>query len=495
MKTARLPALAVTLFLLALPAGAQDSTPLGAAEPEWETRTVSFDLGARATDFEVEVEYQDPSGVDLRLRDAAVLPVHVSIRNVSGRPLPFSTGDIVLNLNGTEPLDAVDDDVVVQQIEAMRKTGRNSPLLRRLLSVLVAQSTAFHPGIHQQIRARLRSLRFRDGTLRPGERRKGVIFFMPSAATDPAPFNGVMWLEFRGTSGYAAELLETKSVRVKRKVTEQSSFRARLERLWDEIVHGVKPPFNKSYALLIGIGKYQHLEQLTSPAQDVAKMEAFLDSQGFNEIVTVEDETVTPQMLRSPQKYFANKIQSDDRFLFYYSGHGVSREEGGRQRGYLPLVPETSGGTHQSIAMDSLVSWMQGLSARHLLVILDSCFSGLAVQGPDVNDNNTRGRKMDAEVLTQLAGAGRFLLMAGTTGQQSFGNARWNGSLFTDSLIRGLRKDADLQRDKIVTTRELYVWLRDAVSAEAMKVSRTLTPLLKDLGPNGTSVGEFFFVQ
>ena len=223
-------------------------------------------------------------------------------------------------------------------------------------------------------------------------------------------------------------------------------------------------------------------------------MEAFLESQGFNEIVTVEDETVTLDMIRSPQKYFTDKIQSDDRFLFYYSGHGLSRDEGGRQRGYLPLVGETPEGTRQSIAMDSLVAWMQGLSARHLLVILDSCFSGLAVEGPAVNDN-TRGRRVDAELLKQLAGGGRFLLMAGTAGQESFGDARWNGSLFTDSLIRGLRREADVQRDKIVTTRELYVWLRDAVSAEAIKVSRTLTPLLKDLGPNGASVGEFFFVQ
>lgn len=484
METDRLSAFVITLFLLALPASAQD----------WETREVSFRLGARATDFEVAVKYQDPSGVDLRLRDSGVLPVFLSIRNASERALPFSARDVVLNLNGTAPLDAVDDDVVVQQIEAMRKTGRNPALLRRLLSVLVGQSTAFHPGIYQQIRGRLRSLRFRDGTLRPGERREGAVFFLPSAAAAAAPFNGVMWLEFRGASGYTAELLETKAVRVKRKVTEQSSFRARLERLWDEIVRGVEPPFNRSYALLIGIGKYQHLKRLTSPAQDVAKMEAFLEAQGFNEIVTVQDETVTPEMLRSPQKYFG-KIQSDDRFLFYYSGHGVSREEGGRQRGYLPLVSETKGSTHQSIAMDSLVSWMQGLSARHLLVILDSCFSGLAVQGPDVDDLNTRGRRIDAEVLTQLAGAGRFLLMAGTAGQESFGDERWNGSLFTDSLIRGLRREADVQRDRIVTTRELYVWLRDAVSAEAMKVSRTLTPLLKDLGPNGASVGEFFFVQ
>ena len=312
---------------------------------------------------------------------------------------------------------------------------------------------------------------------------------------DMSASNSVMWLEWHGASPQPPQLLETKSVRVRTKVTPQATFRARLEARWNEIVHGLKPPFNNSYALLIGIGKYRHLERLESPAQDVRKMEAFLAAQGFNEIVTVEDETVTLETLRFPQQYFTAKIQADDRFLFYYSGHGMSVIEGGRERGYLPLVHEQVSGHAHSIAMDSLVSWMRGLQARHLLVIIDSCFSGLAIEGPDI-EGAARNRRLDADALSELAGGpARYLLMAGTAGQRSYGGDRWKGSLFTDTLIRGLQRDADIQHDRIVTARELYVWLKDAVSSEAVKAKRTLTPLLKDLGPNGVSVGEFFFVM
>ena len=38
-------------------------------------------------------------------------------------------------------------------------------------------------------------------------------------------------------------------------------------------------PFNKSYALLIGVGKYRHLDPLTWSGKDVDRMRAFLESQ------------------------------------------------------------------------------------------------------------------------------------------------------------------------------------------------------------------------
>jgi hypothetical protein len=87
------------------------------------------------------------------------------------------------------------------------------------------------------------------------------------------------------------------------------------------------------------------------------------------------------------------------------------------------------------------------------------------------------------------------MLMAGTAGQQSFGGTRWNGSLFTQELLTGLRREADLYKDRIVTARELYVWLRPAVEREAQRANRELSPMFVDLGPGGASRGEFVFVQ
>jgi hypothetical protein len=147
--------------------------------------------------------------------------------------------------------------------------------------------------------------------------------------------------------------------------------------------------------------------------------------------------------------------------------------------------------------MDSLVAWMNGLKVEHLLVILDTCFSGLATEGAVLEAKSIKvtDPKIDRAALNRLSkGSARYLLTAGNKGQEAFGGRPWNGSLFTDTLIRGLKKEADPYHNRIVTTRGLYVWLLDAVFHEAQKVNRDLTPLFVDLNPKGSD-GDFIFVQ
>jgi len=451
---------------------------------------MEFQLGSRERELAVRVEYEDPSGIDRRLTGSRVLPVHLSIRNVSKNPIRLHPKDVGLNLNGNGLLVPVDEREVVQE---MKRTGVHPALLGQFFA---NQSSVFFGNLYPQIQERLKELRFPDSDIKPGKTREGLIFFMRPAETNSTTFNGVMWLEWLGTPHYSPQILETKSFRVTTKPPNQAGFMTRIAEIWTQYFSGEKPTYNKSYAFLVGIGQYQYLGKLSSPAQDVKKMEDFLKEQGFDEIVTVQDESVTTDMIRFPQKYFKSKIASDDRFLFYYSGHGMSVTEGGRTRGYLPLTGENGKDLRHSIAMDSLVSWMKELPARHVLVILDACFSGLAVDGLEFHAANLPAMHADPETVRTLSRErGQFLLMAGDEQQESFGDRRWNGSVFTEMLIKGLRKDADLMHNKIITTRELYVWLQVAVSSEARKVNRELTPMLKDLSPSGSSKGEFIFVQ
>jgi uncharacterized caspase-like protein len=444
---------------------------------------MEFLLGARENELDVKVEYEDPFTVDRRLTDSRVLPVSFEVRNVSARPVAFDYQDVRLNLGGDMSLAPVDPAAVSQEIS---RTKRVPGLLRFLGN----QSTAFHPNL---VEAVLEKRRLRDGSIRPGQTKKGLVFFIRPEQSDPSVFNGVMWLE---TSSRRPQMLETKDISVWTRPPERVDVPTKARRIWNRIFGNTPPAFNKSYALLIGIQKYRHLPALSSPAQDVARMARYLEAQGFDEVVTIKDESVTPDTFRQPQKYLKNKLDRDDRFLFYYSGHGMSVLEGDRPRGYLPLVDEVGDNHTRSIPMDDLVQWMKGLSAQHLLVILDSCFSGLAIEGIELKDGDFKltDPKVDRDTLNRLSrGTARYLLMAGTAGQQSFGGRNWNGSVFTDTIIKGLQSGADLYHDRIVTTRELYVYVKEVVYREAQKARRELTPLFMDLGP--VSEGEFIFVQ
>jgi uncharacterized caspase-like protein len=146
--------------------------------------------------------------------------------------------------------------------------------------------------------------------------------------------------------------------------------------------------------------------------------------------------------------------------------------------------------------MTDLVLWLKALQAKHVLVILDSCFSGLAIDGIELKGVRAFEGKVDPLLLTRWTSQpARYLLMAGNERQEALAGTRWHGSLFTDAVIRGLKAPADSNPDHIVTTRELHVWLQAFVSREAETVQHELTPLLKDLGPGGVSQGEFVFVR
>jgi hypothetical protein len=262
---------------------------------------------------------------------------------------------------------------------------------------------------------------------------------------------------------------------------------------------GRTPP--KSYALLLGIGNYRYLASLPSPRQDVGKMGAFLKEQGFDEVVTVVDDYVTPDTFRFPRRLFRGDIGPNDRFVLYYSGHGIAVGEGDERRGFLPTSDEREEGGSKSIPMDSLVDAIENLGTRHFLIILESCFSSFAsirqkapfrgrTEEPEPIVFQFPG--VSLEVKRNAPGRARFLLTAGAN--LAFSGQRWNGALFTEGILRGAQGAADGNADARVTVRELSDWVQSFVMEEASKINaKASLPILDDLGPEGRSDEEFAF--
>jgi uncharacterized caspase-like protein len=451
------------------------------------TREMQFSLG----ELKVKAGYQDPSDVDVRLRDSRILPFYFTIENPSSNDVTFNIKDIRLNLGFPSVLEPIEVATVIQEI----KRTKRIPTLFNVFKLISGQSSAFHPnrldeqGL-KELERKLSQQHLEGGEIKAGKEKEGYVFFMFPEDSGPAWWAN---LEF---SRYSPQALETKGIKVYTN-DRNEDFLAELVKFCEEHFLGEQEPFEKSYALLIGMGKYKHLPPLSSPPQDVEKMKDYLhDKQRFDEVCTVFDEDVTESTLKNPQTYFKKKIQNRDRFLFYYSGHGSSTNLNGHVRGYLPLVNERYGSYDSSIHMDSLVDWMRQLKAKHLLVILDCCFSGLAIGGLETKVSGSYySPTISRAVFNDLAmGNARYLLMAGEEGEESIADKRWDGSLFTDAIIKGLEEGADTNNDKIVTVRELDVWLRPVVVNEAKKMNRELHPLLKDL-EGGVSRGEFFFLR
>ena len=231
---------------------------------------------------------------------------------------------------------------------------------------------------------------------------------------------------------------------------------------------------------------------LRTTKNDPFRMKDFLlDEVGFDHVHVLTDEKVTsPRVRELMEGKFRNLVESDDRFLFYWSGHGTQVKNAlNRVVGYLPLADSKRDQTYTMISMGDVADWDGWIKARHALFLLDACFSGLAGSEPQSTPKDF--------TIERLSKPAHHLISAGTGDEQTIAGEDWNGSIFTDAIIRGARGEADAQTafpaDGVVSIAELLEFVRQRVDHERRRKNwdKEITPQWNYLR---SSPGEFFFV-
>jgi hypothetical protein len=250
----------------------------------------------------------------------------------------------------------------------------------------------------------------------------------------------------------------------------------------------------KSVAIVIGISDYSNgWPPLEAPWHDARRVRDFLIQSGFDYVVTLTNKNASKEKIQHyMEDIFPNQVGDDDRFFFYFSGHGAQRPLFSSTEGYLPMIGSPIDGWSTMISMNDIEEWSRDIGqTRHSLFVLDSCFSGLA-------GLESKGPGLSNVYVEDLLKSGHFLMTAGTKGQESYGSLKqWGGSLFTTAFLTGASGAADsgskeFPADGVITVTKLYNYIRNKVSAERDRVPQiNQTPLLSDLTPK--SSGEFFF--
>ena len=249
--------------------------------------------------------------------------------------------------------------------------------------------------------------------------------------------------------------------------------------------------FSKSYALVIGISKFNAYSTLPTEKDPIRMRDFLIDEAGFDYVHVLTDDKATKTRIDELMvDVLPAMMDENDQFLFYWSGHGDQRENALRGYvGYLPLASSLKDRYSTMISMDDVQRWDALLKPQQVLFLLDACFSGLAGSTPKSNP-----RELTIE---QLAKPAHHLLTAGTGEEQTIASDRWGGSIFTEAVLRAIRGEADAEtsydRDGVVSFSELigYVKTRVANEAPAAGWTESITPQPRDLR---TSTGEFFFL-
>ena len=211
----------------------------------------------------------------------------------------------------------------------------------------------------------------------------------------------------------------------------------------------------EKWALLVGINKYQY--DVSPLRYCVADVEAFrkalVNVAGFkpDKVFLMTDE-MTDEMqpihvnIIMKLEVLANRIQPDDTFVFYFSGHGMSRD--GRSFLLATNSMTNTEGTLEasSVSLDSVSRILSRVSAQQLLTIIDACrnnpISGRGDQDNLLTNDFTRGIKIKR--LPSVTGKPKVnaTLYACSIGERAYEWPQRGHGVFSYYLLEGLKGGA-----------------------------------------------------
>ena len=220
--------------------------------------------------------------------------------------------------------------------------------------------------------------------------------------------------------------------------------------------------YSSSHALVVGIDKYRRWPRLEYAAQDARQMAVMLESQGFR-IHLLTDEQATLANILAKLQIIERSVDGNSRVVFYFAGHGQTEDlPGGRERGYLvPVDSDEYDWQRTMLPMDRLNQRIKQLSAKHILLAFDSCYSGLGL----TRSARPHSAQEAAYIQKMMRTRSIQILTAGSRSEPAI-EAAGHG-LFTDHLLAALSGAADINRDGYITATEIYATLRPGITRES----------------------------
>lgn len=242
--------------------------------------------------------------------------------------------------------------------------------------------------------------------------------------------------------------------------------------------------YGDSWAVVIGIDDYAKWPKLQYAARDAQAIRETLASQfGFSaeRIISLDNKAATRAAILSAfnDRLSQSGMKKNDRLFVFFAGHGATRQlSSGRDVGYIiPVDSDPKQLATDAIAMTELQNIAENLTAKHVLFVMDACYSGLGL---------TRGAGSSNFLRDNAKRIGRQMLTAGGADQLVADGGPNGHSVFTWTLLQGLSGKGDLNGDGLITATELAAYVAPAVAA----VSRQ-TPAFGSLP--GSEGGDFVF--
>lgn len=218
-----------------------------------------------------------------------------------------------------------------------------------------------------------------------------------------------------------------------------------------------KNQFNEQvdiYALVVGVANYPHMPSLKYTDDDAYQMYAFLKSPEGGAIpddkikVLIDDNASRNNILIAMEQLFS-KADANDVVFLYMSGHGLDGS----------FIPADFDGFGNNIPYKEITKIIDASEAKSKICIADACHSGSLVSAKTPYQASLDNYMQSLE---QTAG-GTALMMSSAAEEVSLEYSGLRQGVFSHFLLKGMKGEADTDRNKIVTITELYRFISSGV--------------------------------
>jgi tetratricopeptide (TPR) repeat protein len=236
--------------------------------------------------------------------------------------------------------------------------------------------------------------------------------------------------------------------------------------------------YDTTYALVVGISKYQNIQSLQYADADAKAFYDFLRSPAGGKVDSANiklllNENAKAQNITTALSWLCKRASAHTRIFVYFACHGDSYDEqeafllaydappGGDDNLYI------TGGTIQVFNLKNRVKYMTSKSAE-VVLITDACRTN------DLPGKVNGVRYTNAKIMEENAGEIQF--SSCSANQTSMEGSGWGGGrgLFSYHLVNGLYGLADKDNDGNVSWFELKNYVIDSVRADSKTSSGSI---------------------
>lgn len=240
---------------------------------------------------------------------------------------------------------------------------------------------------------------------------------------------------------------------------------------------GEETPFGRYHALVIGNDDFAKLPKLQTAVRDAEAVAAVLE-QKYGFTIRLLRNASRDEILRALNDYRA-ELTENDNLLIYYAGHGWLDKQ--TQTGFWQPVDASPDDDIRWIANDELTRRLKAMSARHVMVVADSCYSGTLVR-----EGGTRletGGEREVWLRRMAEKRSRTAIVSG--GLEPVADQGLHGhSVFANAFLMALRENR-----QVLDGASLFQSISRPVVVNAEQ-----TPQYSDIREAGHEGGQFIFV-